>query len=129
MKAYRLLVEINGIQPRVWRRILVPAGHDFFGLHAAIQISFGWLDFHLFRFSFLPGGTVITENLDDFEEYRSYQEKYKGRIPSSEEDPDGSIGQILSKNMKQPTSGIELYLEQYKTFSYTYDFKDLWEHK
>ncbi len=129
MKGYQLLIELNMMNPSVWRRVLVPADFTFSQLHAVIQISMGWLDFHLFRFSFLSSGPIITENLDDYEEYKNYSEKFKERLPERGEDPDGKIRKILEKKVKQPSIGIEPYLEEYKTFNYTYDFEAVWEHK
>jgi hypothetical protein len=48
--AYRLRIELEDIDPPVWRSILVPAGASFLELHAAIQSAMGWQDRHLHRF-------------------------------------------------------------------------------
>ncbi|MCF8078765.1 MAG: plasmid pRiA4b ORF-3 family protein [Desulfobacterales bacterium] len=47
---YRLRIELEDIDPPVWRRILIPAGATFRDLHAAIQVAMGWEDAHLHRF-------------------------------------------------------------------------------
>jgi hypothetical protein len=39
--SYTLNVTINHVRPRIWRRILVPAGIKLPGLHVVIQIAMG----------------------------------------------------------------------------------------
>jgi hypothetical protein len=48
--AHLYRVELLGIEPRVWRRIRVPASYSFWDLHVAIQDAMGWLDYHLHLF-------------------------------------------------------------------------------
>lgn len=47
---YQLHVWIRHISPMIWRRLLVRADSTLANLHDAIQIAFGWSDFHLHRF-------------------------------------------------------------------------------
>jgi hypothetical protein len=47
---YQFRVILEGTQPMVWRRILVPGTHSFWDLHVAIQDAMGWLDYHLHLF-------------------------------------------------------------------------------
>ena len=47
---YRLRIELEDIDPPVWRRILISVGATFRDLHAAIQAAMGWEDAHLHRF-------------------------------------------------------------------------------
>lgn len=47
---YRMRIDLEDIEPPVWRRILIPAGATFRDLHAAIQAAMGWEDAHLHRF-------------------------------------------------------------------------------
>ena len=129
LKFYRLLVELVALRPNVWRRILVPADLTFAELHASIQISMGWLDFHLYEFWFPGEKLLVTEKSEPFEEYKYYSELFKGRKPVEEEDPDGSIRKILSRSVKQPHVRIEKYLERNRSAGYLYDFGDRWEHK
>lgn len=46
----QFLIEIQGISPRIWRRIQVPANYNFWDLHVAIQDALGWQDCHLHHF-------------------------------------------------------------------------------
>lgn len=50
----QLRIELQDIQPLVWRRIQVPGDCTFWDLHVAIQCAFGWNDSHLHVFQ-LPG--------------------------------------------------------------------------
>lgn len=47
---YQFRVILEGTQPMVWRRILVPGTYSFWDLHVAIQDAMGWLDCHLHLF-------------------------------------------------------------------------------
>ena len=123
------MIEITELKPSVWRKIQVPADISFSKLHAVIQISMGWLDYHLYEFSFPGENILITENIETYEEYKFYRERFKGRDPLPEEDPTGKAGKILERTVKQPTAKIKSYFERNKTAKYLYDFGDRWEHK
>lgn len=43
-------VELQGIEPKIWRRIHVPSDYNFWDLHIAIQDAMGWQDYHLHHF-------------------------------------------------------------------------------
>lgn len=51
---YQFRVELNGIEPTVWRQIEVPSNYSFWDFHIAIQDSMGWLDYHLHMFTLMP---------------------------------------------------------------------------
>ena len=46
----QFIVELQGIEPKIWRRIQVPVNYNYWDLHVAIQDSMGWLDCHLHHF-------------------------------------------------------------------------------
>jgi len=48
--ALRFHIELQGIEPAIWRELLVPARYSFWDLHVAIQDAMGWLDCHLHEF-------------------------------------------------------------------------------
>jgi hypothetical protein len=48
--AHQLKIQIDGIRPPVWRRVLVPSGITLARLHQVIQQVFGWWDYHLHEF-------------------------------------------------------------------------------
>ncbi len=41
---------MRGVSPLIWRRLLVLADTAVAGLHAVLQIAFGWTGTHLHRF-------------------------------------------------------------------------------
>jgi len=47
---YQLRVVVHGVSPLIWRRLLLPADTTIAGLHAVLQIAFGWTGTHLHRF-------------------------------------------------------------------------------
>ena len=74
---YQFRVILQGTQPMVWRRILVPGTYSFWDLHIAIQDAMGWLDYHLHLFR-LPNpetgevdqiGIPIDDSFDDMEPF------------------------------------------------------------
>ena len=50
MTLYRLRVVVRGVSPLIWRRLLIPAVTTVAGLHAVLQLAFGWTGTHLHRF-------------------------------------------------------------------------------
>ena len=48
--AYQLRVVVRGVSPLICRRLLLPADTTIAGLHAVLQIAFGWTGTHLHRF-------------------------------------------------------------------------------
>ena len=49
-RALDLDLHLVGVEPRVWRRLRVPADLTLLDLHHAIQVVMGWLDYHLHVF-------------------------------------------------------------------------------
>src|SRR5690242_17440102 len=49
-EVYQIHVWIRHISPMIWRWLLMRADSTLANLHDAIQIAFGWSDFHLHRF-------------------------------------------------------------------------------
>jgi Plasmid pRiA4b ORF-3-like protein len=45
-----LRIELQGIEPLIWRRVSVSAGTNLAGVHRIIQAAMGWLDCHLWNF-------------------------------------------------------------------------------
>jgi hypothetical protein len=98
---YQLKVELAGIKPPIWRRILVPAAITLPKLHLVIQAAMGWSNSHLHEFEFLG-------------------ERY------GEPDPDWDMsdGPISEARVK-----LNKALQGATSFKYTYDFGDDWVHK
>ena len=49
--ALQFHISIKNTKPLIWRRLIVPAGFNFYQLHLAIQGAFGWKNSHLFHFT------------------------------------------------------------------------------
>ena len=47
---YQFHVWLRGISPLIWRRLLLRSDQSVADLHYALQLAFGWSDYHLNRF-------------------------------------------------------------------------------
>ncbi len=45
-----LTIALDDVEPRIWRRLEVPADYSFDRLHEALNAAMGWLDLHLHEF-------------------------------------------------------------------------------
>src|SRR5437588_208853 len=45
-----LRIELDEIEPVIWRRVAVDASTSLFGLHRIIQTTMGWLGYHRWEF-------------------------------------------------------------------------------
>jgi pRiA4b ORF-3-like protein len=98
-RLYLLKIQLNDIEPEIWRRFVVPASITLDRLHDIIQIVMGWADCHLHEFTI--GKKRYTE------------------YPESREDGLESGNYRLGDLIKQKG----------RTFRYIYDFGDGWEHE
>ena len=96
---YRLKVSLRAISPMIWRRLLVPADLTLYGLHRAVQIAFGWEDYHLHAFR-LHG--------------RRYGTMWTGERHHHADGREIALA--------------DLGLRMRQRILYEYDFGDLWEH-
>lgn len=108
---YQFKITLEGIEPKIWRRIQVLENYSFWDLHVAIQDAMGWLDYHLHEF-------IIIDP--------KYGEESHIGIPDEAE------GSYLTYNTD---AGWEKFIRHYfflKNFDkcqYKYDFGDGWTHK
>ena len=47
----QLKVRLLGINPMMWRRVLVPESVSLRELHGVVQLAMGWEGIHLFEFA------------------------------------------------------------------------------
>jgi hypothetical protein len=47
---YQFTVTLVGIEPSIWRRLLVPANTPLNIFHRVIQVAMGWSDYHVHQF-------------------------------------------------------------------------------
>ncbi|MBI9066993.1 MAG: plasmid pRiA4b ORF-3 family protein [Salinivirgaceae bacterium] len=103
---FQFKIQIKGItQPPVWRKISMPAKCNFYDLHLAIQVAFGWENYHLFQFS--P---------------RGYGSKPVILIPHED---DCDFGESLSV---EDIKLSYIFKTEKQKFTYIYDFGDDWVH-
>ena len=46
-----LRIELEDIEPLIWRRVAMPISMNLKALHRVIQAAMGWLDYHLWEFT------------------------------------------------------------------------------
>jgi hypothetical protein len=97
-----LRIELQGIEPLVWRRVGVPLRMRLTDLHRVIQAAMGWLDCHLW-------------------EIEAGDRRYAMRVPS---EPDWNEWYQDADSVALGTladAGV-------RRLSYVYDMGDSWEH-
>jgi hypothetical protein len=98
-QAYQLYVELQWVQPTVWRRLLVPVDIDLPLLHATLLYGMGWQGGHLHEF-------VIGRE--------RYGPNDTGDLDDIADEEGVTLREVLGAK---------------KTFNYVYDFGDDWRHK
>ena len=99
-KLYELHVELEDIEPRIWRKILVPGSLKLSHLHDLLQLVMGWNNSHLHSFQF--GKKVFSSRPTDLEDLDMLDE---GKYTFERALADSARG-----------------------FVYEYDFGDSWRH-
>jgi hypothetical protein len=94
-----LRIDIERIDPPVWRRVVVPSTMTLARLHKVIQEVFGWWDYHLHEFE-IDGRRY---GIDDGEDW----------------DPP----------LDERRTKLRDVAPQRKPFAYLYDFGDNWRHR
>lgn len=92
-------IELRDVEPRVWRRLLVPGSVRLDKLHRIFQVAMGWEDRHLHEFEI--GGETYGMQFDDYPE-----------------------GELQEKDFTVVTA-----IGGNERFTYEYDFGDSWEHE
>jgi hypothetical protein len=98
---YELYVELQGIEPLIWRRLLVPAAIPLPELHHVLQLAMGWTDSHMHSFTIGDRDFGMGE-AGDLEEMNMLDERRRT---------------------------LESVLGEHRELLYTYDFGDSWEHR
>ena len=103
--AMQIRLSLEGIQPEVWRRLIVPWTWHLGELHLAIQAAFNWYDYHLHEF--LIGGLRYGDPDHD-----------EGGFPDSARLFDEKEVRLL-----------DFGRDPQMVFTYIYDFGDNWQHR
>jgi hypothetical protein len=104
-KTYQLKIELEGVSPPIWRRVLVPGDISLGRLHAVIQLVMGWENAHLHQF------------IIDKEFYSD---------PTFKLNEDGGAQRVLNE---KKTLLRDIATRAGKVFVYEYDFGDSWTHR
>jgi hypothetical protein len=99
-EVYQLHVWIRQISPMIWRRLLLRSDSTLTDLHHALQIAFGWSDFHLHQFRI--------------------RNRYYSIYDCWDSDLADGGSQIKLADFRFQTN---------ERFFYEYDFGDLWLHE
>lgn len=100
-QTYRIKVALDGIEPSIWRRLLVPSDINLLKLHEVIQVAMGWTNSHLHQF--IVGKTF----------YGIPDDEIEGAVEIKDERKH-TLSQIVKKK------GAKIV--------YEYDMGDSWEH-
>ena len=98
-----LRIELEDIEPLIWRRVAVRTSINLKVLHSVIQAAMGWLDYHLWEFTANERkyGILIPNDLD-----------WNGRIKNA----------ATTKLSALLTTGV-------MEINYIYDIGDNWQHR
>ena len=99
LHVYELKIELLEIEPKIWRRVLVPGSLTLAQLHAVIQTTIGWTNSHLHEF--IVGAHTYSDPEFEIEGAKS---EYRYRLAK------------LAPRVRN-------------TIAYIYDFGDGWEHQ
>lgn len=105
-KYYELEVSLIGVEPKMFRRFVIPVSATFADLHDAIQEACGWEYSHLHSFQ--------NENGDDFAMGSEADSDWGPKVPK---DHRVKLYSYFGADGKQASRCI-----------YLYDFGDSWEH-
>lgn len=97
-----LRIELDEIEPLIWRRVAVRTSISLQGLHRIIQAAMGWLDYHLWEFE--VDGIVYGVPDPEFDWGREIKPATRTKLAS-----------ILNRGLEE--------------FAYTYDMGDNWRHR
>ncbi|RSZ61239.1 plasmid pRiA4b ORF-3 family protein [Corynebacterium hylobatis] len=103
-RGFRIRLDLDDVQPPVWRRLLLPGDLSLDQVHVVIQEAMGWEDYHLHKFWVGP--------LRERREFLSEWEIAEGQKGVAENS--ARLDQVLSQK------GDKLH--------YEYDFGDGWRH-
>ncbi|MFG6589178.1 plasmid pRiA4b ORF-3 family protein [Sulfitobacter sp. MOLA879] len=98
-----LKIELIGIKPPIWRRILVPNDISLDILHSVLQGAMPWQDYHLHEFEIGEDRFEARDDSDDS------WDPTDGR----KDEKRFTLGKLVKKGSQ---------------FTYTYDFGDGWRH-
>lgn len=104
---YRVRVDLDGARPPIWRRLHLRSDVTLDVVHDVLQTAFGWLDYHLHRFSL--GGGPFDAGTDQF--------LCPFDVDEGEDDGTPARDVRLDETLQEPDDVLH----------YAYDYGDGWE--
>ncbi|MFA9458424.1 plasmid pRiA4b ORF-3 family protein [Halalkalibacter sp. AB-rgal2] len=139
MKSYIIKIELDGSDPLIWRRVIMPAGATFKRLHDVIQnvtnFQSGYpnLDYHLYEFHHPEQNKIVTNNEEAYLEHQHYKKNkamYEQRLKEMSSDIlkfEKRHQERLKVEVRKPTGlKIDDYVEKHTEIRYNYDLGDDW---
>jgi hypothetical protein len=138
MKGYILRIEFVEIEPKVWRRVVMPSGSTFRRLHDTIQYVTNFLstpgdDYHLYEFNLHKDNIRVTNDDFSYDQHKDFvknKKEYIRQLMRSKiefaEFEKRRIERLGIQVRKPSTIKIDKFIEEYGTIEYTYDFGDSW---
>lgn len=131
MKAYQIKIELQGSNPLIWRRVVVPTQITFEQLHKVIQNSLNFQDLYTFVFHFPTDNLKVT---NDHKAQRLYAE-YKQEQAELEKVLSALGTAFAQKQLEAMRTAvykpeeleIDEYLQKEKVLEYTYSEEDNWQ--
>ncbi len=99
-RIFQLKIQLLGVRPPIWRRVMVPGEMTLAQLHHVIQTAMGWTDSHLHEFEV-------------------------GDARYGVPDPDWGSGDVKD----EARAKLFRMAKEGEQVRYTYDFGDGWEHQ
>lgn len=138
MKGYILRIEFVDLEPKVWRRVIVPDGCTFRRLHETIQFitnfqSILGTDVHLYEFNLITDNIRVTNDEFSYDQHKDFvrnKKKYIKQLMKSKleyAEFEKRRMERLGIEVRNPSRiKIDTYIEKYGSLEYTYDFGDSW---
>ncbi len=109
MKMFTMKIELEGIEPPIWRRIQITSSQSLWSLHNVIQVAMGWTGGHMHEF--------IIKKV-----------RY-GQTDDEADDEADEINEFYGVEIKEESEVILSEVMQTRSrFLYVYDFGDDWRH-
>jgi hypothetical protein len=97
-----LRIELEGIEPLIWRRVAVRSSITLMDVHRVVQAAMGWLDYHLWHFE------------TDSRRFAMWIPREPDWNERYEDAGSVTLGALLDSGLRR--------------FAYAYDMGDFWEH-
>lgn len=140
MKAHIIKIELDGSDPLIWRRVIMPAGATYKRLHDVIQnvtnfqSGYPSESYHLYEFELSEENKRVSNDEEAYLEHQGYkknkrmfEERLLTTLPDMLEFEKKYQDRLQMEVRKASGLKIDQYLETYKNIKYNYDFGDGWQ--